>query len=512
MRLIRARKWRGTLACLALAWPAIVMGQTMSPHDRAIVNRLTWGENSTTLLQVEREGLTRWLDQQLHWQGPAPLPPAVQAQIAAMRISQQPLGDLVSEMEDQRRAAAEIVDPDQKQAALKTWQQAMTGLGREAQARSLLRDIYAPDQLREQMIWFWFNQFNVHAQKRDVRAMVGDYEDMAIRPHALGRYRDLLEATLRHPAMQRYLDNDQNAVGHINENYAREIMELHSMGVGSGYTQKDVQELARILTGVGVRVRENDPRLRPDLQPLYIHDGLFVFNPARHDFGTKQFLGHTIGGSGPGSGFGEVEQALDLIASSSATAHHISQRMASFFMGDTPPPALVDRMAVTFRSSDGDIAQLLRTMIAAPEFTASLGHGFKDPVHYVVSAIRLAYDGRVILNPDPALNWLKRLGEGLYAHETPDGYPLTPAAWTGPGQMDMRFEIARAIGSGSAGLFRAPMAGAQDMPAFPQLQNALYYQQIEPHLLPATKGALGQARSPQEWNTLFLSAPDFMQR
>ncbi len=128
----------------------------------------------------------------------------------------------------------------------------MNDLVREAQSRSLLRDLYAPDQLREQMTWFWFNHFNVQSSKRDIRAMVGDYEDQAIRPHALGKFRDLLEATLRHPAMLRYLDNDQNAAGRINENYAREIMELHTMGVGSGYTQKDVQELARILTGVGV--------------------------------------------------------------------------------------------------------------------------------------------------------------------------------------------------------------------------------------------------------------------
>jgi uncharacterized protein (DUF1800 family) len=419
---------------------------------------------------------------------------------------------VVTEMDDQRKAAEAIADPDQKQAARQAWQQAMNALAQEARARSLLRDLYAPDQLREQMVWFWMNQFNVHAPKRDIRAMIGDYEDQAIRPHALGRYRDLLEATLRHPAMLRYLDNDQNAAGHINENYAREIMELHSMGVGSGYSQKDVQELARILTGVGVQVRPDFPHVRPDLQPFYLRNGLFEFNPNRHDFSAKQFLGHTIGGPGRPGGFAEVEQALDLIAASPATAHRVSLRIANYFMGGAPPAPLVDRMAASFHHSGGDIAVVLRTMIASPEFIASLGHGFKDPMHYVVSAIRLAYDGRVILNPDPALNWLNRLGEGLYAHETPDGYPLTPASWTGPGQMDLRFEIARQIGGGSAGLFRAPTVGAQDVPAFPQLQNALYYERLAPALAPATRGALDRARSPQEWNTLFLSAPDFMQR
>src|ERR1700745_730169 len=128
--------------------------------------------------------------------------------------------------------------------------------------------------------------------------MVGDYEDQAIRPYALGRFRDLLEATLKHPAMLRYLDNADSAAGHVNENYAREIMELHTMGVGSGYSQKDVQELARILTGVGVSLKPGNPQLKPDWQKLYVRTGLFEFNPARHDFGDKQLLGHTIHGEG----------------------------------------------------------------------------------------------------------------------------------------------------------------------------------------------------------------------
>jgi uncharacterized protein (DUF1800 family) len=193
-------------------------------------------------------------------------------------------------MDAESKAANAIADPDQKKAARDAYNKDMNALAREAQSRSLLRDLYGPDQLREQMTWFWFNHFNVQASKRDIRAMVGDYEDQAIRPHALGRFRDLLEATLRHPAMLRYLDNDQNAANHINENYAREIMELHSMGVGSGYTQKDVQELARILTGVGIDLKP-DAALETPMAVLYVRAGLFEFNPARHDFGTKTFWG-----------------------------------------------------------------------------------------------------------------------------------------------------------------------------------------------------------------------------
>lgn len=491
-----------------------------SPSDLLMLNRLTWGVNAGTLAAARQAGLSRWVEDQLKGSDDPRLPDAAEARVAAMRISREPMVALVAEEEAANRAANALTDPEAKKAAQQAYQQSMNGLAREAQERALLRDLYAPDQLREQLVWFWFNQFNVQAQKRDIRAMVGDYEERAIRPHALGKFRDLLEATLRHPAMLRYLDNDQNATKHVNENYAREIMELHTMGVGSGYTQKDVQELARILTGVGVSTKPEAPKLKPEWQKLYIRDGLFEFNPARHDFGDKEFLGHKI----KGTGFDEVEQALDLIAASPATARHVSQRLAAFFVGDAPPEPLVDRMARSFRASHGDIAAVLKTMIGSKEFRASLGGAFKDPVHYTVSALRVAYDAVVVRNPDPALGWLSRMGEGLYAHETPDGYPLASAAWTGPGQMALRFEIARQIGAGPAALFRPgataplgppvgtpPVAPSPPAPS-PDLRNGFFEAALAPGLGPATQAALGQARSPQEWNALLLSSPDFMFR
>jgi uncharacterized protein (DUF1800 family) len=493
---------------VALVWAGAAQAASVPPTAQLLMlNRLSWGASPTLMQQVTGMGLDRWMDDQLH-HGPAPLPADAQAQVDAMRISREPLAALVVDLDAQNKASNAITDPDQKKAARDAYQKALNDLTREAQTRSLLRDLYAPDQLREQMTWFWFNHFNVQAGKRDIRAMVGDYEDQAIRPHALGRFRDLLEATLRHPAMLRYLDNDQNAANHINENYAREIMELHTMGVGSGYSQKDVQELARILTGVGVDLKPDAPKLKPQWQPLYLRAGLFEFNPARHDFGDKQFLGHDI----KGSGFPEVEQALDLIAASPATAHHVSEQIAAYFVGDNPPPGLVDRMAAAFHRNDGDIAAVLRSMIRAPEFQGSLGKTFKDPVHYAVSAVRLAYDERVILNADPMIGWLNRMGQGLFAHETPDGYPVSAAAWSGPGQMATRFDIARQIGGGSAGLFKPRDAGATDQPAFPQLQNALFYGGVQQGLSKVTANVLTQARSPQEWNALFLSSPEFMRR
>ena len=169
-------------------------------------------------------------------------PPVAAQQVAAMRISQEPLAALVVEQDAASRAANALTDPVQKKAAQDAYQKSMNALADEARTRSILRDLYAPDQLREQMTWFWFNHFNVQAGKRDVRAMVGDYDD-TVHAHCAGPVPRpaVATATLHHPAMLRYLDNDQNAAGRINENYAREIMELHSMGVGSGYSQADVQ-------------------------------------------------------------------------------------------------------------------------------------------------------------------------------------------------------------------------------------------------------------------------------
>jgi uncharacterized protein (DUF1800 family) len=380
--------------------------------------------------------------------------------------------------------------------------------GRQAAARSILRALYAPDQLRERMTWFWFNHFNVHLAKANLRILVGDYEDRAIRPFALGKFRDLLTATLYHPAMLRYLDNADNAAGHINENYAREIMELHTMGVGAGYTQADVEALARILTGVGIDLKPEDPKLKAEWQGQLVRQGAFEFNPARHDYGDKLFLGHTI----KGRGLDEVDEAVDLLVHHPATASHLSRQIASYFVADHPSEALVERMALTFKTSDGDIAAVLNTMVHAPEFTASLTSGakFKDPVQYVLSAVRLAYDDRVILNTQPIQNWLNRLGEGLFNHDTPDGYSLNSASWNGPGQMMVRFEIARQIGSSSSGLFKPDGPDAVDQPAFPLIANSLYFNGLRQTLGATTLAALDSAISPQDWNTLFLSSPEFM--
>jgi len=508
--LCRASLLAGAFALLAWAPSAVAAAppSSLDPKILALVNRVTWGADQADAEAVASMGVGRWLDRQLHPPAGDRLPSQVQAEIDAMPALRVSMVQHFVEGRAEQKALNALTDPDQKAAARKAYQQEMTDVARQAAARSLLRDLYSPDQLKEQMTWFWFNHFNVHQFKANVRMMVGDYEDQAIRPHALGRFRDLLEATLRHPAMLRYLDNADNAAGHINENYAREIMELHTMGVGSGYSQKDVQELARVLTGVGIDPNPNPPRVPPQLQGQLIRQGLFEFNPARHDYGDKVFLGHVI----KGRGFAEVEQALDILSRQPATARHVSRELATYFVSDSPPQALVDRMSQTFLRSGGDIPAVLSTMFRSPEFAASLGAKFKDPAHYVISSVRLAYGDKVILNAGPMQNWLNRLGEGLYNHETPDGFSMIAAAWDGPGQMGTRFELARQLGASGAGLFRSDAPGAQDAPAYPLLQNALYFDDLSHTVTPATRAVLDQAVSPQDWNTLYLSSPDFMRR
>ncbi len=482
---------------------ATAASDSLKRQDALWLDRVTYGLNTQLVQDYRRLGRARWLDEQLQARADA-LPAPIAAQIDHMDISHLDVSQLLPGLQARRKAINAMADGDEKEAARKALNETGNRYAYQAVRRELLRAVYSPAQLHEQMVWFWVNHFSVFQYKGELRWLIADYEEQAIRPHAMGHFRDLVLATLQHPAMLQYLDNQQNGVNHINENYARELMELHTLGVGSGYTQQDVQQLARVLTGSGIGLSP-EPRLRPQWQGLYLRRGAFEFNPARHDFGPKTLLGHTI----DGKGFAEVEKAVDLIVRQPACAHFISQQLATYFVADTPPPQLVKKMQQTFERTDGDIAEVLRTLLTAPEFDAALGAKFKDPRRYVISAVRLAYDDNPISNTRPMINWLNALGEAPYAHQTPDGYPLTEASWASPGQISRRFEIARSIGSGNAGLFDAEAGGAAASAGFPQLSGRLYYQSIEPFLSANTRTALSRANSQQEWNTFLLSSPDF---
>ena len=477
--------------------------RTLHREDTLWLERTSFGLDTGSVADYRRLGREKFLDRQLHT-AQMTLPAPIAAQIAGLEITRVDPVQAIAGVNAQYKVINAMADGPDKDQARKALNEHGNKLAYEAIRRDLLRAVYSPAQLQEQMIWFWLNHFSVFQYKANLRWLVGDYEEHAIRPHVFGHFRDLVMATLEHPAMLQYLDNNQNAAGHVNENYARELLELHTLGVSGGYSQQDVQELARVLTGVGINVGDA-PHLKPELQRLYVRSGAFEFNPARHDFGPKTILGHPI----RGQGFGEVEDAVRMIVSQPACARFISRELAIYFVADNPPPALVERVAQTFMRTDGDIAAVLQTLFMSPEMGVSLGAKFKDPMRFVISAVRFAYDGKPISNTHPMLNWLNGLGEAPYGRQTPDGYPLTELSWASSGQMSRRFEIARAIGAGNAALFDPEDGGAASTAGFPQLANRLYFEALEPSLAARTKAALDRANSQQEWNTFLLSSPDF---
>lgn len=484
-------------------------GATIATSDLGWLGRLTYGPDSATLARWRALGRARFIGEQLTPPPPV-LPAAVEREIAALPHLARPAADTGEYLLDRERQIAALpADGDRQQARRALRQE---GLEDAAAAKSLLlwRALYAPDELNEQLVWFWLNHFSVHEAKGQVAFWLADYQERAIRAHALGRFADLVLATATHPAMLTYLDNAQNALGHVNENYARELLELHTLGVHGGYTQADVEALARVLTGFGLK-RAGPARVPPRLAGYYRSGGGFEFNPARHDFTPKVLLGRTI----EPAGYEELVTAVNHIVRQKACADFIAGRLAAYFVGDAPPPALVARLARTFSDSGGDIRAVMRTLLDSPEFEASLGQKYKDPMHFVVGAVRLAYDGEVVTNVRPLIGLLGSLDQGLYGRPTPDGYPLDGASYAGSGQLAKRVDAARSFGRGDRALFAgggAGAAGGATGPAFAQLSNRLYFEAIEPGLSAQTRGVLARAPSPQEWNALLLAAPELNYR
>jgi len=492
--------------------PGIAMARDPKPLSQEDVDWLrrdSFELDSTTVARFRDLGRSRFFDQQLDDKNSEQLPPQITALINSYEVASTPIEQLLVNLRDEQEKIKNMPDGDDKTAAKKTQQQHANDLLQQAQQVEMLHAIYGQNQLKEQMVWFWLNHFSVYGQKGRVRWVANDYVQNTIRPHALGKFRDLVMATLESPAMLEFLDNAQNAKDHVNENYARELMELHTLGVGSGYTQQDVQQLALILTGVGVAPLRDRPALQqhPRFAAMFVRNGMFEFNPMRHDFSDKVLLGQKI----KGSGFDEVTQAVELITRQPACAQFMSKKLAEYFVADEPPPALVAKMAKTFQRTDGDIAEVLRTMFESKELAASYGKKFKDPMQFVVSSVRMAYDGKPIVNAKPLLNWLNQLGEPVFGRLTPDGWPLDASGWASSGQMAKRFEIANAIGTGNNRLL-TPEGQPKTGGDFPMLTTRLYYDTFDPRLSAPTRDALAKATSQQEWNTFLLSSPDFNYR
>jgi uncharacterized protein (DUF1800 family) len=323
---------------------------------------------------------------------------------------------------------------------------------RELMAERLTRDIYSNAQLQEVMTDFWLNHFNVYLRKNEqMPYYLVSYERDTIRPHALGKFEDLLEAVAHSPAMLIYLDNAQSmgpdslgaylakmvnerrpnakrqAPEGLNENYARELMELHTVGVNGGYTQADVTQVARVLTGWTVD--------RPQL------GGEFQFNENRHEPGTKKVMGAKIKDGGETEG----RELLHMLAMRPATAEFISRKLVIRFVSDDPPQALVDRMAKAYLASDGDIPTVLKTLFRSPEFWAAGDDSakVKTPLEYVVSALRASNAN--VANFEPLVNALKQMGMPLYGCVPPVGYKWDEADWVSTGALVDRMNFALSL-------------------------------------------------------------------
>jgi uncharacterized protein (DUF1800 family) len=414
------------------------------PNDRDAVihalDRLTFGPRPGEAERVRATGLAKWIDLQL-------APDSIDDAALADRLPAAP-----------ERPA---VFDDQK-AARQFGRQLVEHLTVE----KITRAVYSERELEEVLVDFWFNHFNVFAGKGRTALYLPQYEREAIRPHVLGRFRDLLGATAKSPAMLFYLDNwlsadplaaeklaarrrslpaavppaaaAQRRRG-LNENYGRELLELHTLGVDGGYTQQDIIEVARAFTGWTI----DSPA-----------DGHFRFAPALHDTGAKIVLGHRIDAGG---GIADGEQVLDIVAAQPATARHIARELAQRFVSDSPPEALVARVAQRFLDTDGDLREVVRAVITSPEFfAADARHAkVKTPLEFVTSALRAT--GTAPAQPRRVIQALQQLGMPLYMCQPPTGYDETAETWVSAGALVARSNMAQQLaGSQAAAAIASP--------------------------------------------------------
>lgn len=351
-----------------------------------------------------------------------------------------------------------------------------------------------PDEenpLLARMTEFWFNHLNIYAGKGAVRPFTGHYVINVARAHALGKFEDLLLASARHPAMLHYLDQAQSVApgsrggqgGNrgLNENYARELMELHTLGVQGGYTQSDVRDLARVLTGWTLDPTDSSG---------------FRFATRLHDTGDKWVMGRKYPDGVFGTGEREGEQAIRWLARQPQTAQRISLRLAQFFVSDTPPPAVVARLSQTFLSTQGDIRAMLRTLFESPEFWQPEHRLFKTPMDFACSALAAVQGAERSPTQTVAdrrhlvltAGFLAQAGQPIHGWQTPDGYKTDSATWLAPEALTRRADYALAV---------ARQAGDMDF--------------LQPYLSEVTRATIAQER-PALRAGLALASPDFMRK
>ncbi len=444
-----------TLAAASLR-PLLAQQSQLTARDSAFhaLNRLAYGARPGEVDSVARAGVMRWIDQQLD---PDRIPDRLLAERErGFKILDYDRADLAQRYRDATRERQRM----QRERALTGDSAPVRGangpmrefreLGGQMQQLAILRAALSERQLREVMVDFWTNHFNVFVNKGADRFLMPSYIEETIRPRALGRFEDLLIATAQSPAMLFYLDNAQSVApgSHpprmgwrgaaqperlprgINENYARELLELHTLGVDGGYTQQDVVEVARVFTGWSIE--------RPE------RGADFVFRDWAHDYGDKRALGVTFRGAGKDEGI----KLLRLLANNPATMHHVSTKLCARFVADEPPDGCVDAAVAAWQKTKGDIRAVLRAIFTSPDFWSAqaLRSKVKTPFEFVVSAVRATG-----ADPDdsPGLaQVVARLGQPLYLQPAPTGYAENEAHWVNSGALLARMNAAVALAAG----------------------------------------------------------------
>jgi uncharacterized protein (DUF1800 family) len=528
------------------------------PDDKTVthvLNRLGFGPSPGALERVRQIGLSAYIDQQLHPERIAD--DAMAARLAGFTTltkSSRELAEnyfvpaLMARREEQRRAGREApgsppdpARPEMRSPEAMENQRMQRAPIAELSQQKILRAAYSDRQLEEALVDFWFNHFNVFVGKGQVRQYLTEYERDAIRPHVLGRFRDLLGATAESPAMLFYLDNWQSTAAEgaptaasarpnrrqafprgrqpgglqprrlapgrmppattpppqqtrrrgLNENYARELMELHTIGVDGGYTQKDVQEVARAFTGWTIE----NPRT----------GGAFRFDPRLHDDGEKVVLGRRIKAGG---GQKDGQQVLDLLAKHPSTARFIATKLARRFVADTPPPALVSRAAARFSQTDGDLREVVRTIVTSPEFFAAEAYRakVKTPFEFVVSTIRtINVEATNVL---PLVGALRDLGMPLYGAQPPTGYVDRAETWVNSGALLNRMNFAVALTSGRLrALGPIPLSPSAD-----DARSTLISGGLAGDVSERTAETVARATTTPQAIALILGSPEFQKR
>ena len=478
------------LRALAVPDAAMIAAREQTADQQVLhaLNRLGFGPRPGDVEQVRAVGVDRWIAAQLV---PARVPDAAGDSVTALyRTQRLALPALLDEYPPNpviRRLARQALTGVRDSVRItredsveyRAMRRRSQIVGQELVSARVARAVVSERQLQEVLADFWLNHFSIYAGKSaSMRHFLVAYERDAIRPNVLGSFRSLLGAVAHSPAMLVYLDNSQSAADSLqprlvsprvvqaaqrryaarapqlagvsatqrdtllarvqqrrrglNENYARELLELHTLGVDGGYSQRDVTEAARILTGWSIQ--------RPNERAT------FQFNPALHDAGTKVVMGTSFAA---GQGVAEGERLLDLLARHPATATFIASKLAQRFVSDTPPPALVARAAATFRRTDGDLREVVRTIVTSEEFFAAAAWRakVKSPFEVVVSALR-AMDARADSTPRSAAI-VARLGQGIYQHQAPNGWPETGTGWINTGAILGRVNFGVALAGGS---------------------------------------------------------------